>query len=222
MRPIASLIAMTALLIGSSLIDSTNCWGYQAALNVGAQAPEFECLNDQGQIWNSSDHIGKRTLVVYFYPSDFSFCGTRQACRYRDHLCELSSHDVDVVAISGDAVEAHRLFQATHTLNFSLLSDGDGEVARKFGVPLREGGKAMIAGAKGQPVINQVGRAVSIPRAFTEANWTFIINQEGRVVYRDTQVSPVKDSQNVLEFIRNLKMNNPNVKDLNMKNPNMK
>ena len=199
MRPIASFLVMTAVLIGSSLIDSTTCWGYQVALNVGAQAPEFECLNDQGQIWNSSDHIGKRALVVYFYPSDFSFCCTRQAQRYRDRMREFCDLDVEVVGISGDSVEAHQLFKQDQRLNYSLLSDGNGDVARKFDVPLRIGGKAMIAGG-------------NIPRAVTAARWTFIIGKDGRVVYRDTQVSPVKDSQNVLEFIRNLKMNNPNKK----------
>ena len=203
MRQTIGIMALMGLLIGEWLFATADSRGDE--INVGNLAPEFECVDDQGQVWKSRDHIGQRMLVVYFYPSDFSFCCTRQACRYRDYIRELRDQGVEVVGISGDAVEAHRLFQATHKLNFSLLSDGDGEIARKFGVPLREGGKAMIKDAKGQAIVDQEGRAISLPREFTEASWTFIINKEGRFIYRDTQVSPVKDSQNVLDFLRKKK-----------------
>ena len=189
MRLTTRLITLAGLLSGWLLADACSR-GDETTLNIGDVAPEFVCLDDQGQIWKSKDHIGQRMLVVYFYPSDFSFCCTRQAERYRDRLRELCGHGVKVVGISGDAVEAHQLFQAAHKLNFSLLSDGDGDVARKFGVPLRVGGKAMIPRA--------------IPRSFTSARWTFIISKEGRVIYRDTEVHPVKDSQNVLDFVRKL------------------
>ena len=164
-------------------------------LLVGDAVPEFKGLDDQGQLWDSRDHIGKQKyLVVYFYHSDFSFCSTRQAVRYRDRLGEFQNLGVEVVGVSGDAVEAHRLFQEKLSLKFPLLSDGNGDVARKFGVPLRSGGKALIVNAKGQAAI--------VPRDFTAAHWTFVIGKDGRVLYRETEVSPVKDCQEVLEFLR--------------------
>ena len=87
-----------------------------------------------------------------------------------------------------------RLFQHTHKLNFSLLSDDDGQIARQFGVPLRIGGKAVIENAQ--------GTSTKVLRQVTAARYTFVINKEGRVIYRATEVSPVKDSQEVLEFLR--------------------
>ena len=36
--------------------------------------PEFQCLDDQGKMWDSREYVGKQTLVIYFYPSDFAFC----------------------------------------------------------------------------------------------------------------------------------------------------
>lgn len=202
MRRTTRLIAMAGLLIGEWLFATVASRGDE--INVGDPAPEFECLDDQGQVWNSRDHLGKQIVVVYFYPSDFSFCCTRQACRYRDQMREFRKLDVKVVGISGDAVEAHRRFQATHKLNFSLLADEDGEVARKFGVPWRVGGKAMILNAQGQAVLNAAGQAMQVPRKVTAARWTFVVGPDGRVLYRETNISPVKDSLDVLEFLRTL------------------
>lgn len=200
----SSRFTLLALVCGWSLVGPANS-AEELVLQIGDPVPEFQCRDDQGEPWTSRDHVGKQLLVVFFYPSDFSFCCTRQAVRYRDRLRDLRDQGVEVIGISGDAVEAHRQFQATHRLNFSLLSDGDGEVARKFGVPLRVGGKAMIADEDGQAIVDAEGRSVKVSRNVTAARWTFVINQEGRVIYRETEVSPVKDSQVVLEFVRQLR-----------------
>ena len=183
-----SLIVMVSFLV-------IGIWaGIGRAADVGDAAPEFTCLDDQGQLWNSRDHVGKGPVVIYFYPSDFAFCCTRQALRYRDSQDELAKECVEVIGISGDAVEAHRLFKAANGLKCALLSDTEGQVARLFGVPLRIGGKAMAA--------DEHGQTTEIPRKFTAARWTFIIGTDGRILHRDTGASPLKDSQVVLEFLR--------------------
>lgn len=164
------------------------------AADVGDVMPEFQCLDDQGKIWDSRDHIGQHPLVIYFYPSDFAFCCTRQARCYREDQKELGKQCAEVIGISGDTVEAHQLFKTTNGLDFTLLSDGDGGVATKFGVPLRAGGKAMT--------IDREGNTVRIPRKFSAARWTFLVGTNGKILYREIQVSPVKDSQVVLEFLR--------------------
>jgi peroxiredoxin Q/BCP len=164
------------------------------AADVGDAVPEFTCQDDQGQLWDSRDHVGKRPVVIYFYPSDFAFCCTRQALRYRDSQDELAKQSVEVIGVSGDAVEAHRLFKATNDLKCTLLADTEGQVARLFGVPLRNGGQAMAAGEHGQ--------RTAIPRKFTSARWTFIIGTDGRILHRETGASPMTDSQVVLEFLR--------------------
>lgn len=38
-------------------------------LKVGDKAPTFESTDDQGKAWKSSDHVGKKILVVYFFPA---------------------------------------------------------------------------------------------------------------------------------------------------------
>ena len=193
MRHVRRLFTMTGFLCGLLLTGAVSR-GEEQSLQVGEPAPAFQCLDDQGRVWKSRDHVGKTMLVVYFYPSDFSFCCTRQAVRYHDRLRDICNEGAEVVGISGDAVEAHRLFQATHKLDFSLLSDDDGNIARQFGVPLRIGGKAVIEKDHGQ--------SIKVPRQVTAERTTFVINKEGRIIYRDNEVSPVKDCQEVLEFLR--------------------
>ena len=48
------------------------------------------------------------------------------------------------------------------------------------------------------------GQAVAIHRCVTAARWTMIIGKDGRILNRRTDVSPVNDSQEVLEFIHKM------------------
>ena len=200
MRHSTRLFAITGLM-GGFLLAGAASRGEENALQVGDSVPDFKCLDDQGLIWDSRDHVGKKPIVVYFYPSDFAFCCTRQAARYRDRQRDLENHGVEVVGISGDVVAAHRMFKETHRLNCALLADWEGHIARKFGVPLRAGGKAMVKDADGKEIVGEDGAAIKVRREFTAERWTFVIGKDGRIVYKDSTVAPTKDSQEVLEFL---------------------
>ncbi len=187
-----------SLLVGAALGDDPKC------LKAGDSIPEFQCLDDQGKMWDSREYVGKQMLVIYFYPSDFAFCCTSQAQRYRDCQKELADQGVKLIGISGDTVLAHGMFKTACSLNFPLLADVDGSIARRFGVPLRSGGKAMLKDSGGKEIVDGDGQAVSIPRRVTAARWTMIIGKEGRILNLQTDVSPVNDSQDVLKFIHKL------------------
>ena len=73
-------------------------------LKVGNQAPKFESTDDQGKAWKSTDHVGKKIMVVYFYPADLTGGCTKQACGFRDDLKSFSDKDVEVIGVSGDSV----------------------------------------------------------------------------------------------------------------------
>jgi thioredoxin-dependent peroxiredoxin len=190
-------------LLSACFLEGT-AFGQGANLQVGALAPEFQCLDDMGKIWDSRDHVGKRIIVLYFYPSDFSHCCTQQAERYQDCQYKLAERciDAEVLGISGDTVLAHRLFKTTHRLNQPLLSDTYGDVARKFGVPVRsgDGGKSMLKDERGVQVLDENGRALSLPRAVTTGRSTFVIGMDGRILYCETKVAPKNDSQDVITF----------------------
>ncbi len=43
-----------------------------AGLKVGDAAPKFESTSDAGKAWTSADVVGKKVVVVFFYPAAFT------------------------------------------------------------------------------------------------------------------------------------------------------
>ncbi|MGH7225673.1 MAG: peroxiredoxin, partial [Gemmataceae bacterium] len=106
----------------------------KSELKKGDKAPSFQASDDHGKTWKSSDHVGKKVIVVYFFPADFTRGCTNQACTYRDDMDKLTGNGILVVGVSGDSAKTHALFKKHHKLNYTLLADEKGELAKKFGV----------------------------------------------------------------------------------------
>jgi thioredoxin-dependent peroxiredoxin len=162
-------------------------------VNVGDPAPTFESTDDQGNPWKSADHVGKKIVVVYFYPADLTGGCTAQACGYRDDMKKLADKGVEVVGVSGDSVENHQKFKKAKELNFTLLADEDGAVAKKFGVPVGPGGDAKVKDADGNEIVLKQGVRAQ--------RWTFVIGKDGKVIYKNPKVAAAKDSKQILEVI---------------------
>lgn len=161
-------------------------------LKKGDKAPSFQATDDHGKTWKSSDHVGKKVIVVYFYPADFTGGCTKQACTYRDDMGKLTSAGIEVVGVSGDSAKTHELFKKHHKLNYTFLADEKGDIAKKFGVPVRAGGKA-----KGF----DEGNEIVVTRGVTIARWTFVIGKDGTILYKNEKVSPAADSKQILEAV---------------------
>ena len=101
-------------------------------LTVGSEAPAFSLLDENGEKWNSGDFLGKKNILIFFYPAAMTGGCTKQACSYRDDITEWESRDFEIVGISGDKPENLKLFKKTEELNFRLLSDSNGKVARSL------------------------------------------------------------------------------------------
>jgi peroxiredoxin Q/BCP len=162
-------------------------------LDVGDKAPVFEAPDENGATWQSSRHVGKKIIVVYFYPGDFTPGCTAQAQKFRDNMNKISDLGAEVVGISGDSSTTHALFKQAYKLNFSLLADDEGRVARQFGVPVGPGGKVTAKDAD--------KKLLSLKREVTTARWTFIIGLDGKIAYKNTKVDPVADSKQVEAFL---------------------
>jgi peroxiredoxin Q/BCP len=162
-------------------------------VNVGDPAPVFESTDDQGNPWKSTDHVGKKILVVYFYPADLTGGCTMQACGYRDDMNKLAEKGVEVVGISGDSVANHQKFKKAKELNFTLLADEDGAVAKKFGVPVGPGGEAKVKDANGNEIVLKQGVRAQ--------RWTFVIGKDGKVIHKAKVDKPNQDSKQILEVI---------------------
>src|SRR5262249_14520671 len=138
------------LLVLAAAVSRSGAEDKKVELQVGDPAPTFECLDDQGRPWKLGDQVGKKYLVIYFYPGDFTPGCTRQAQAFRDNMNRLVEKGVEVVGVSGDSVQTHELFKKAQKLNFTLLADEDGAVARKFGVPVGAGGQVKTRDANGK------------------------------------------------------------------------
>ncbi len=189
-------VALFTALLAVAAISNANAEEAKAP-GVGDPAPTFEVQDDQGKAWKSSEHFGKKIVVVYFYPADMTGGCTAQACAFRDDMGELADKDVEVVGVSGDTVENHQLFKKAHGLNFTLLADVDGKVADAFGVPKTVGEKTVKA------VIDGVTH--DLTRNVTTQRWTFIVDREGKIAYKDPSVNARQDSQKVLAALAELR-----------------
>jgi peroxiredoxin Q/BCP len=104
-------------------------------LKVGAKIPNFTAKDTNGNDFNSLDVIGKKPLVIYFYPKDNTPGCTTQACSFRDQYEDFKDLGAEVIGISGDSIESHQKFTQQYRLPFILLSDSDKKIRTLFGVP---------------------------------------------------------------------------------------
>jgi peroxiredoxin Q/BCP len=194
-RELVGIVA-AALCVGTLAVGGLRAEKKAADVKVGDRAPTFQATDDQGNPWKSSDHVGKKAIVVYFYPADLTGGCTRQACGFRDDMKQLTDKGVEVVGISGDSAKNHEIFKKVHKLNFTLLADEDGSVAKKFGVPVGKGGEFKTKDAEGNDVV--LTRGVTIQR------WTFVIDKDGKIAHKNSNVKAAEDSKQILQLIDKL------------------
>jgi peroxiredoxin len=104
-------------------------------IEPGAKAPDFTLPDQDGKKVSLGDFRG-RTVVLVFYPADFSPVCTDQLSVYQEVLEEFEQRGVKLVGISVDGAFCHRAFRSHLNLDFPLLADfhPKGEVARAYGV----------------------------------------------------------------------------------------
>lgn len=102
-------------------------------IEEGQPAPDFTLLDGDGREVSLASLRGEWT-VLYFYPRDNTPGCTTQACDFRDAEADLRAAGARVIGISPDGAASHARFAAKHRLPFTLLSDPEGELSRRFGV----------------------------------------------------------------------------------------
>ena len=108
-------------------------------VKVGDAAPKVVGKDQDGKTWKLEDHLGKKNVLVYFYPKDDTPGCTKEACGLRDRMGDLKKQNVEVVGVSFDNMDSHQKFITKHSLNFPLLADTDGKIADAFGARKEEG-----------------------------------------------------------------------------------
>ncbi len=149
-------------------------------IEIGSKLPDFKLPDQDGNILDIKDLIGKKNLVIYFYPKDDSPGCTKEACYFQDQFEVFKEADAEVIGISGQSVESHKNFAEKYHLTFTLLSDHGNEIRKLFGVPTNFFGLLP-------------GRV------------TYIVDKTGTVVHLfDSQIQATKHVDEALDIIKNL------------------
>jgi peroxiredoxin Q/BCP len=148
----------------------------------GEKAPAFSLEGSDGKKHSLSDYAGK-TIVLYFYPKDDTPGCTKEACGFRDLGTSLKKGNVVVLGVSKDGIESHKRFAGKYKLPFTLLSDPQLEVMKKYGAF----GKKVMYGKPVEGVIRS----------------TVVIGPNGEVIKQWPAVKKAENHpQEVLAFLK--------------------
>ena len=102
-------------------------------LKVGDKAPLFTLKNHNLEDVSLSNLIGKKNIVILFFPLVNTSVCEKELCSTRDSMKDYEDLDAEVLAISVDSPFALKLWNEKHKFNFNLLSDFNKEVAPAYG-----------------------------------------------------------------------------------------
>jgi thioredoxin-dependent peroxiredoxin len=155
-----------------------------AGVVTGEMAPDFQLMDQNGKVHQLSAYRGQ-WLVLYFYPKDDTPGCTKEACEFRDEYERLTQTGVVLLGVSLDDIESHQAFAAKYHLPFPLLSDANGEIAKRYGS------------------LFQLG-----PLKFAKRH-SFIIDPEGWIVRAYRDVDPKTHSEQVISDLKTLGVTGP-------------
>ena len=149
-------------------------------LQIGTKAPSFELYDQNGTLHKLEDYKGKK-VILYFYPKDNTTGCTKEACGYNENLSSFNDKNVVILGISKDSVSSHKKFESNFGLGFTLLSDENLDAIKKYDVwkEKKNYGKTYMG----------------ILRT------TYLINEEGIIVFANDKVKAASDALTMLEKI---------------------
>ena len=153
-------------------------------LTAGQTAPSINALDQNNKTINSSDYIGNKNIVLYFYPKDDTTGCTIQANQFTSSVEDFLQADTVVIGVSKDDDQSHQAFIKKFDLKVELIADIDGKVCNDYGVWQEKEKKGV--------------KKMGIVRS------TFVINKEGKLVYVEYGVSPEGHAEKMLELVKKL------------------
>ncbi|MEW6493062.1 MAG: peroxiredoxin [Cyanobacteriota bacterium] len=104
-------------------------------VQVGDTAPDFTLTSQSGEPVSLKDFIGKKSVVLYFYPKDDTPGCTAEACAFRDSYEVFKEAGAQVIGVSDDSSASHQKFATKYNLPFILVSDTGKQLRKLYGVP---------------------------------------------------------------------------------------
>lgn len=154
-------------------------------LVTGIGAPHFELPDADMHIFSLTSQLGKKNIVLYFYPKDDTPGCTMQANEFTALEAEFTKLDTLVVGVSRDDCLSHASFRDKYGLSILLLSDPDARVCKKYGVMYEK----EVDGVK----------KLSIKRS------TFVIDKHGKLRHALYGVQAHGHAQEILNLTKDMK-----------------
>ena len=159
-------------------LNSQPSFSFDFAPEIGDQAPSFNLKGVNSSIkkkteWDIKD-FNKKWLVLYFYPKDFTTGCTIEAKGFSTLKNDFKKLNAEIVGISADDEESHDSFCSEKSINYTLLSDTNGIISKKYG---------------------------SWIPPYSDRN-TFLISPEGKITYRWISVTPINHAKEVLNILK--------------------
>src|ERR671924_1280631 len=154
----------------------------QVELAEGAAAPDFTMRDREGKTIKLSELRGKKNIVVYFYPKDFTPGCTMEATEFSRDYKKFRDAGIEIVGISPDDEESHQKFRDKMGIPYLLVADTENETSKKYGV---------------------YGLKSFMGREYMGVNRsTFLVDKKGKIVKIFRRVKPAGHSQEVLEALQ--------------------
>jgi peroxiredoxin Q/BCP len=154
-----------------------SCSAQNQPLTVGDTVPKFVLHDQNDSVFDIKTYLGKKIMVIYFYPKDESMVCTKEACTFRDSMPDFTKAGAMVIGINNGSVASHKEFQQKHNLPFTLLSDSGNVVQKMFGIK-----SGVLSG-----------------------RITFVVDLTGQIVFTFNSVLHGQEhAQKALEFIREM------------------
>jgi thioredoxin-dependent peroxiredoxin len=124
-------------------------------VQLGSIAPKVILPNQDGEMVDLSQFLGKRAVVLYFYPKNDTPGCTVEALDFSARKNQISELGAEVFGVSLDSVDSHQNFADKHVLSFDILSDSTKQVTTAFGALTERDGtpfakrRTFIIGADG-------------------------------------------------------------------------
>lgn len=156
-----------------------------ATLQPGQAAPVFSLPDADMQTVDLASYLGRKNIVLYFYPRDNTPGCTLEAAEFSDHEHDFVRHNCVILGVSRDDCLTHAAFRDRHGLSIGLLSDTEGEVCRQYGV-LQE---KEANGVRRECVVRS----------------TFVIDRKGVIRHAIYGVNPRHHAAEIYDVVRKLR-----------------
>jgi thioredoxin-dependent peroxiredoxin len=100
----------------------------------GDLAPDFTLKDQDGNERTLSKMLLNGRVVLFFYPAAMTKGCTKESCHFRDLGSEFAALGTQRLGISMDSVDKQAEFTKKNDLDYPLLADEDGAVAKLYGV----------------------------------------------------------------------------------------